>query len=295
MSLVFDCADPAVRPGAIEAAVRTVATGQLVVLPTDTVYGIGADAFDSDAVAALLAAKGRGRDVPVPVLVGSWETIDGPGHLCRRAQARELIEAFWPGGLTLVVEHAPSLSWDLGDARGTVAVRMPLHPVALELLAQTGPMAVSSANRHGQPAALTAGRPANSSATHVAGLPGRRAGRDRGRLDDRRRHRRGPAVLRAGAVSRRRTLRELLAGHRRIARLTVIPTHPSLEYRSSPSWPRAVATCSPRWPARSRSGGRRWPGRATATCTRSRPRGWAAWPCSSASRSPSSWRVRYRL
>ena len=155
MSLVFDCADSAVRAGAIEAAVRAVGTGQLVVLPTDTVYGIGADAFDSAAVTQLLAAKGRGRDVPVPVLVGSWDTIDGLVNYVP-AQVRELIEAFWPGGLTLVIEHAPSLSWDLGDARGTVAVRMPLHPVALEVLARTGPMAVSSANRHGQPPALSA-------------------------------------------------------------------------------------------------------------------------------------------
>jgi tRNA threonylcarbamoyl adenosine modification protein (Sua5/YciO/YrdC/YwlC family) len=130
-----------------------VSTGQLIIMPTDTVYGIGADAFDSAAVTELLAAKGRGRDVPVPVLVGSWDTIDGLVTYVP-AQVRSLIEAFWPGGLTLVVEHAPSLSWDLGDARGTVAVRMPLHPVALEVLDRTGPMAVSSANRHGHPPAL---------------------------------------------------------------------------------------------------------------------------------------------
>jgi L-threonylcarbamoyladenylate synthase len=146
VSLVFDCADPTVRAGAVEAAVRAVGTGQLVVLPTDTVYGIGADAFDSAAVAQLLAAKGRGRDVPVPVLVGSWDTIEGLVNYVP-AQVRELIEAFWPGGLTLVVEHAPSLSWDLGDARGTVAVRMPLHPVALEVLARTGPMAAGPPSR----------------------------------------------------------------------------------------------------------------------------------------------------
>jgi tRNA threonylcarbamoyl adenosine modification protein (Sua5/YciO/YrdC/YwlC family) len=71
--------------------------------------------------------------------------------------ARDLIEAFWPGGLTIVLEHAPSLAWDLGDTRGTVAVRMPLHPVALDLLKQTGPMAVSSANRSGGSPAQTAG------------------------------------------------------------------------------------------------------------------------------------------
>ena len=124
-------------------------------LPTDTVYGIGTDAFQPDAVAALLAAKGRGRDMPVPVLVGSWRGLDGL-ILVVQPVARDLVEAFWPGGLTLVVEHAPSLAWDLGDARGTVAVRMPLHPVALELLAETGPMAVSSANRTGQPPTATA-------------------------------------------------------------------------------------------------------------------------------------------
>jgi L-threonylcarbamoyladenylate synthase len=155
VSLSYDCADPEIRPAAIQAAARTVQSGQLVVLPTDTVYGIGADAFDATAVADLLAAKGRGRDMPVPVLVGSWDTIDGLVSFVGE-QTRSLIEAFWPGGLTLVVEHAPSLAWDLGDARGTVAIRMPLHPVALELLQQTGPMAVSSANRSGEPAALTA-------------------------------------------------------------------------------------------------------------------------------------------
>jgi tRNA threonylcarbamoyl adenosine modification protein (Sua5/YciO/YrdC/YwlC family) len=124
------------------------------VLPTDTLYGVGVDAFDQVAVRALLAAKGRGRDMPVPVLVGSWRTLDG---LVERVTGpvRDLIRAFWPGGLTLVVPYAPSLSWDLGDARGTVAVRMPLHPVAIELLGQTGPMAVSSANVSGRPPATT--------------------------------------------------------------------------------------------------------------------------------------------
>ena len=155
VSLRYDCADPDVRPDAIDAAAGAIKAGQLVVLPTDTVYGVGADAFDSTAVADLLAAKGRGRDMPVPVLVGSWDTIEGLITYVP-AQTRSLIEAFWPGGLTLIVEHAPSLAWDLGDARGTVAVRMPLHPVALELLERTGPLAVSSANRSGHSAAVTA-------------------------------------------------------------------------------------------------------------------------------------------
>lgn len=155
MTMIVDCADAGARADGLASAARSVQSGQLVVLPTDTVYGIGADAFDSIAVNSLLAAKGRGRDMPVPVLVGSWNTIDGLVSVVS-PDARSLIEAFWPGGLTLVVEHARSLSWDLGDSRGTVAMRMPLHPVALELLAMTGPLAVSSANRSGQPAALTA-------------------------------------------------------------------------------------------------------------------------------------------
>ena len=127
----------------------------MVVLPTDTVYGIGADAFDNTAVAALLSAKGRGRDMPVPVLVGSWTTIDGLVYTVPAA-ARELIRAFWPGALSLVVHQAPSLQWDLGDANGTVMLRMPLHPVAIEVLRQVGPMAVSSANISGHPPAVTA-------------------------------------------------------------------------------------------------------------------------------------------
>ncbi len=155
MALFYDCADAAVHAQAIASAAHCVASGQLVVLPTDTVYGLGADAFDRTAVADLLRAKGRGRDMPVPVLVGSWTTIEGLASVVAE-RTWDLIEAFWPGALTLVVEHAPSLNWDLGDARGTVAIRMPLHPVALELLEVTGPMAVSSANISGQPPAATA-------------------------------------------------------------------------------------------------------------------------------------------
>jgi L-threonylcarbamoyladenylate synthase len=151
----LDCRNPDNRGQAIDAAAAAVKSGRLVVMPTDTVYGIGADAFDSRAVAALLAAKGRGRDMPVGVLVGSWHTIDGLVYSVSES-ARELIRAFWPGALSLVVQQAPSLQWDLGDARGTVMLRMPLQPVAIELLRQTGPMAVSSANVSGQPPATTA-------------------------------------------------------------------------------------------------------------------------------------------
>lgn len=155
MSIVFDCSDPQNRSAGIRAAVGAAKAGRLVVMPTDTLYGIGCDAFDSDAVGALLAAKRRGRDMPVPVLVGSWHAIDGL-VLSVSQNARDLIEAFWPGGLSLVVRQAPSLAWDLGDTEGTVMLRMPLHPVAIDVLREVGPMAVSSANVSGQPPATTA-------------------------------------------------------------------------------------------------------------------------------------------
>jgi tRNA threonylcarbamoyl adenosine modification protein (Sua5/YciO/YrdC/YwlC family) len=155
MSEVFHCADPDQRSRGIASAAGAVKNGRLVVLPTDTVYGIGADAFDGAAVAALLSAKGRGRDMPVPVLVGSWHTIDGLALAVPQA-TRDLIRAFWPGALSLVVRQAPSVQWDLGDARGTVMLRMPLHPVAIELLREVGPMAVSSANVSGRPPATDA-------------------------------------------------------------------------------------------------------------------------------------------
>lgn len=155
MSAVYDCSKRDTRADGLAAAASAVRSSRLVVLPTDTVYGIGADAFDSGAVQALLRAKNRGPDMPVGVLVGSWSTVDGL-VLGVPPQARALIEAFWPGDLSIVLPHAPSLQWDLGQSRGTVMLRMPLHPVALELLRDVGPMAVSSANVSGQPPASTA-------------------------------------------------------------------------------------------------------------------------------------------
>ncbi len=154
MSLLYDCSDPQDRADGLTAAEAAVKRDELIVLPTDTVYGLGAEAFSPSAVDALLTAKGRGRNMPPPVLVGSWSGLDGL-VVAVHPDARDLIEAFWPGGLTIIVEHASSLAWDLGDTRGTVAVRMPAHPVALDLLTRTGPMAVSSANRTGSPAATT--------------------------------------------------------------------------------------------------------------------------------------------
>lgn len=148
MSTTYDVrTDPG--PG-VDAAVVSLRAGELVVLPTDTVYGIAADAFSPAAVGRLLQAKGRGRDMPTPVLVGAVRTLDGLVDDVPDA-ARRLAEAFWPGGLTLVLPHATTLQWDLGDTHGTVALRMPRDPVALAVLEQTGPLAVSSANRSGMP------------------------------------------------------------------------------------------------------------------------------------------------
>jgi tRNA threonylcarbamoyl adenosine modification protein (Sua5/YciO/YrdC/YwlC family) len=152
MPRTFDCSYSGEREEGLAAAVAAIGAGQLVVLPTDTVYGIAADAFSPDAVAELLRAKGRGRDMPVPVLIGSERTLDGIATEIPE-EARHLVEAFWPGPLTIICRQQPSLRWDIGDSRGTVAVRMPQHPIAIELLQATGPLAVSSANVSGQPPA----------------------------------------------------------------------------------------------------------------------------------------------
>ncbi|OEV32000.1 hypothetical protein AN219_01565, partial [Streptomyces nanshensis] len=143
MARRYDCSDATDRATGLREAASAVRRGELVVLPTDTVYGVGADAFSADAVGDLLEAKGRGRGMPSPVLVGSPNTLHGLVTDFSEA-AWELVDAFWPGALTLVARHQPSLTWDLGETHGTVAVRMPLHPVAIELLNEFGPMAVSS-------------------------------------------------------------------------------------------------------------------------------------------------------
>lgn len=155
MSARYDCADPVQLLQGITQAELALRRGELVVLPTDTVYGIAAEAFDPVAVDGLLKAKGRGRDMPPPVLVG---TVRAAMALVMDLAdtGKDLIDEFWPGGLTLVCRASPTLVWDLGETKGTVAVRMPLHQVALELLKKTGPLAVSSANVSGQPPATTA-------------------------------------------------------------------------------------------------------------------------------------------
>jgi len=153
--MLYDCRTIADRDRGVAAAVEAVKSGELVVMPTDTVYGIGADAFTPHAITALHHARDVTNQVPPPVLVGSRHTLDGLVYSLPRA-ARELADAFWPGALTLYVEHSPSLQWNLGETGGQVAVRMPLHPVALEVLREVGPMAVTTANKVGRPAPATA-------------------------------------------------------------------------------------------------------------------------------------------
>ncbi|MEV4252029.1 L-threonylcarbamoyladenylate synthase [Spirillospora sp. NPDC049652] len=156
MSRRYDCSDPMERTRGIAEAVSAVRRGELIVLPTDTVYGVGADAFTPSAVTRLLNAKGRGRNMPPPVLVGSVRAatalIDDLG-----TYGQDLIDEFWPGALTIVCRANTNLMWDLGETKGTVAVRMPMDTLAVELLKETGPLAVSSANLSGRPAARNAG------------------------------------------------------------------------------------------------------------------------------------------
>jgi L-threonylcarbamoyladenylate synthase len=155
MSTRYDTSDETAREEGIAEAGRAVQRGRLVIVPTDTVYGVGADAFSPAAVQRLLNAKGRGRQMPPPVLVSAKTTLEALA-VGVPDWARALVEELWPGPLTLVLRQQPSLQWDLGETRGTVAVRMPDHDVALELLARTGPLAVSSANRTGLPPATDA-------------------------------------------------------------------------------------------------------------------------------------------
>jgi tRNA threonylcarbamoyl adenosine modification protein (Sua5/YciO/YrdC/YwlC family) len=155
MSPLYDCADQGQLLTGMREARQAIVRGELIVMPTDTVYGVAADAFSPAAVARLLAAKGRGRQQPPPVLVAGRDMMhalvsDVPDEVSR------LADEFWPGGLTVVLPAQPSLTWDLGDTHGTVAVRMPDHPLALELITETGPLAVSSANLTGKPAAIEA-------------------------------------------------------------------------------------------------------------------------------------------
>ena len=155
MASLYDCSVDSELLAGMRFARAAIGRGELVVLPTDTVYGVGADAFDPAAVQRLLDAKGRGRQSPPPVLIKGLNTLAALTESVPDV-VRPLLDEFWPGPLTVIFRAQPSLTWDLGETRGTVALRMPSHPLALELLEETGPLAVSSANLTGRPAATTA-------------------------------------------------------------------------------------------------------------------------------------------
>ena len=155
MERIYDCSvDTSLLEG-MRKAKQAIGKGELVVVPTDTVYGLAADAFNSAAVQALLDAKGRGRQSPPPVLIPNVESLYALAESVSD-RALKLAEKFWPGPLTMILTSQPSLQWDLGETKGTVALRVPNNKIALALLAETGPLAVSSANLTGEPAALTA-------------------------------------------------------------------------------------------------------------------------------------------
>ncbi|MET1087247.1 MAG: L-threonylcarbamoyladenylate synthase [Arthrobacter sp.] len=155
MTTTYNCSSDDERVRGLEHAQRAISEKKCVVLPTDTVYGIAADAFSPQAVTMLLVSKGRSRAMPPPVLIPRINALDGLATDVS-ADARKLAEAFWPGGLTLILHAQPSLDWDLGETKGTVALRMPADEIALDLLTLTGPLAVSSANRTGQAPGQTA-------------------------------------------------------------------------------------------------------------------------------------------
>ncbi|MDO7881510.1 L-threonylcarbamoyladenylate synthase [Salinibacterium soli] len=175
MPPIYDASVPAELLTGMRLARTAIGRGDLVVIPTDTVYGVAADAFSPAAVEKLVTAKGRTREAPPPVLIPGIPTLDALAESVPD-EVRALVAAFWPGGLTVILTARSTLTWDLGETRGMVALRMPAHPLALELLSETGPLAVSSANLTGRPAATTAaeaeGMLGDSVAVYLDGGPG---------------------------------------------------------------------------------------------------------------------------
>jgi len=150
---VYDCSVDTDLLTGFRLAKVSLDRNELVVLPTDTVYGIAANAFSPKAVEALLNAKGRDRTMPPPVLIPKVETLSALASDLPLV-ANQLAAAFWPGALTMVLKAQRSLEWDLGETRGTVALRVPDHKITLALLEDVGPLAVSSANLTGKGAAV---------------------------------------------------------------------------------------------------------------------------------------------
>jgi L-threonylcarbamoyladenylate synthase len=208
----FDCTagDPSRNAEATEAARQAIEAGECIVLPTDTVYGIGVDAFSAKAVQRLLDAKQRGRDMPPPVLIGEPTLIRALAVDVPKT-AKDLVDKHWPGALTVICRIQPSLRMDLGETEGTIALRVPDHGLAREILRRTGPMAVSSANISGKPAALTCDEAieqlGDSVAVYLDGGQLQDAGGAPSTIVDFTRHQDGQ-ILRRGAISVE-TLREI--------------------------------------------------------------------------------------
>jgi L-threonylcarbamoyladenylate synthase len=153
VSYRYDCADASGRGRGLARARTVLGEGELVVVPTESAYGLACDAFSGPGLELLRAAKGNMWLRP-PVLIGSTRTLDGLATGVTPA-ARALAEAFWPGPLTLICHAQPTLDWAISGSDGGVSLRMPLHPVALQLLTSTGPLALTAANEPGRPVPLT--------------------------------------------------------------------------------------------------------------------------------------------
>jgi L-threonylcarbamoyladenylate synthase len=152
VSSLFDCTDSTLATDAVHQSIAALDRGEIVVVPTDTVYGVAVSPKIPGSIDRVVALKGRERTAPPPFLVGGVEQVwplvaDGSNT----DDVNALIHAFWPGGLTMVLPVNPELEWDIGETDGTIAVRMPNEPVLLELLRSYGPLAVTSANLTGEP------------------------------------------------------------------------------------------------------------------------------------------------
>lgn len=152
MSIVVKMTTDAERRRGLVAAKAALMRGECVVMPTDTVYGVAANPFVPKGITSLLAAKRRDRDMPIPVFVPNLDSALALSYQVSD-QAKLVMEKFWPGAITLITKAHPTLKWDLGNADGTIALRIPLQRTALELLTETGPLGVTSANLTGEPAA----------------------------------------------------------------------------------------------------------------------------------------------
>lgn len=149
----------------MQTALGVLRAGGLIAFPTDTVYGVGAPAFDGEAIKRIFRAKGRPAEKSIPILVAGWK--DAGAVVTPNRFAEELASVFWPGPVTLVVRRKETVPQAIGPG-DTVGVRAPDHPVALELLHSTGPLATTSANRSGEASSRTAAEVASSLGGRIA-------------------------------------------------------------------------------------------------------------------------------